>query len=85
MKNWCKFPYKINLKEQELVNNFSDGRSIICSFIGNIYSHFTDVSLVKLFQITQEIKGNFIRDKTALIRSNLVPVEWRYDIFCRAM
>ena len=31
--------------------------------------------------MTQGIKGNFIRNKMALILSNLVaPMEWRYDI-----
>ena len=34
--------------------------------------------------MTQEIKGDFIRNKMALILSNLVAMEWRYDIFCRA-
>ena len=38
----------------------------------------------KLFQVTQGIKGNFIRNKVALILSNLVAVEGRYHIFCRA-
>ena len=38
----------------------------------------------KLFQLIQGLKGNFIRNKMALILSNLVAVEWRYDIFLQS-
>ena len=76
---------KSTKKEQEVVNNFYETEDQSSAVLLGIFIYILPMLIwSKLFQLIQEIKGNFTRNKMALILSNLVTVEWRNDIFCRA-
>ena len=85
IKTVANLPYKINWKEQEVVNNFCETEDQSFAVLLELFIHILLMLIwSKLFQLIQGLKGNFIRNKMALILSNLVAVEWRYDIFLQS-
>ena len=67
------------------MNNFCETEDQSFAVLLEIFIHILLMLIwSKLFQLIQGLKGNFIRNKMALILSNLVAVEWRYDIFLQS-
>ena len=53
-----------------MMNSFSDRRSVIYSFIGNIFFHFTDVNLVQIISNYTRNERKFYQDYFHLLVSH---------------